>query len=65
MIAIDTTLLVSAHRKESEWQARARKCLVDLGKVYDARIAAVCLDHGVAELWTADRDFSLFPNEES
>jgi uncharacterized protein len=29
--------------------------------VYDARIAAICLDHGVRELWTADRDFSAFP----
>jgi toxin-antitoxin system PIN domain toxin len=30
-------------------------------RVYDARIAAICLDHGVRELWTADRDFSKFP----
>ncbi len=29
--------------------------------VYDARIAAICLAHGVEELWTADRDFSRFP----
>ncbi len=29
--------------------------------VYDARIAAICLAHGVRELWTADRDFSYFP----
>jgi uncharacterized protein len=29
--------------------------------VHDARIAAICLDHGVSELWTADRDFSKFP----
>lgn len=30
--------------------------------VHDARIAAICLQHGVRELWTADRDFSRFPN---
>lgn len=30
-------------------------------KVHDARIAAICIGHGVSELWTADRDFSLFP----
>jgi len=30
-------------------------------KVHDARIAAICLCHGVSELWTADRDFSRFP----
>jgi toxin-antitoxin system PIN domain toxin len=29
-------------------------------RVHDARIAALCLHHGVAELWTADRDFSGF-----
>ncbi|MGH3908816.1 MAG: TA system VapC family ribonuclease toxin [Pseudonocardiaceae bacterium] len=29
--------------------------------VHDARIAAICLDHGVRELWTADRDYSRFP----
>jgi len=30
-------------------------------RVHDARIAAICLSHGVSELWTADRDFSYFP----
>lgn len=30
-------------------------------RVHDARIAAVCLDHGVTELWTLDRDFSWYP----
>ena len=29
--------------------------------VHDARVAAVCLHHGVRELWSADRDFSRFP----
>jgi uncharacterized protein len=29
--------------------------------VHDARIAALCLLYGVAELWTADRDFGRFP----
>lgn len=29
-------------------------------RIHDARIAALCLHHGVAELWTADRDFSIF-----
>ena len=28
---------------------------------YDSRIAAICLAHGVTELWTVDRDFSRFP----
>ena len=29
--------------------------------VHDARIAAICLAHGVEALLTRDRDFSLFP----
>ena len=40
--------------------------LVRAGKVvgpmiHDARIAAICLDHGIRTFWTADRDFSRFP----
>lgn len=31
-------------------------------KVHDAKIASICETHGVEKLWTADRDFSLFPN---
>lgn len=134
MIAIDTNLLVYAHREDSEWHSPAREHLVALansgnawaiawssvheflaivthpriydpptpqktafeaikawqespglqllhegpgyfeklerlcsnarvagGKIHDARIAAICLNHGITELWTADRDFSLFP----
>ena len=30
------------------------------GMVHDARIAALCLNHGVKVLWSADRDFSRF-----
>jgi hypothetical protein len=30
-------------------------------RIHDARIAALCVHHGVRELWTADRDFSFFP----
>lgn len=29
--------------------------------IHDARIAAVCIENDVAELWTSDRDFSRFP----
>ncbi|HET9875644.1 MAG TPA: TA system VapC family ribonuclease toxin [Mycobacterium sp.] len=41
------------------------KSLLTSGKVagsmvHDARIAALCLAHGVRELWTADRDFGRF-----
>lgn len=29
-------------------------------RVHDARIASLCLTHGITELWSADRDFSRF-----
>ena len=31
------------------------------GLVHDARIAAICVAHGVEALLTRDRDFSMFP----
>ena len=135
MIAVDTNLLVYAHREDSEWHEAAARCLKGLAEgraawaipwpciheflaivthpriyrppspmavavtqveawlesphvlllaeaaghwarlrglisqgrtagpaVHDARIAALCLDHGVHELWSADRDFSRFPD---
>lgn len=133
MIAVDTNILVYAHREDSEWHHPADECLTRLAEsgvpwaipwpcihefvaivthpriyepptplvdareqvncwlesptlsllserigyweilgalletsrvkgpqVHDARIAALCKQHGVAELWTADRDFSRF-----
>jgi toxin-antitoxin system PIN domain toxin len=133
MIALDSNLLIYAHRRDTEWFVEARDCIVELAesrrpwaipypciheflrnvtdpriythptpldqafeqvvawtdvptlrllgeggrhlgllaevaragrvvgaKIHDARIAAICLDHGVRELWTADRDFSRF-----
>lgn len=135
MIAIDTNLLVYAHREDSRWHDRARLVVTELAEgragwaipwpclheflaivthsriyapptplpkalaqvaawlespslvllgeqtgywsrlealasaarcagpqVHDARIAALCLFHGVRELLTADRDFSRFPD---
>jgi toxin-antitoxin system PIN domain toxin len=29
-------------------------------RVHDARIVALCIQHGVSALWSADRDFSRF-----
>ena len=133
MIAVDTNLLVYAHREESPWHAQAYRLIEDLAEgnapwaipwpcvhefiaivthprifapptpltravdqidawleapgivllseepnywtslravllsgkvsgplVHDARVAAICLQHGVNELWSADRDFSRF-----
>jgi toxin-antitoxin system PIN domain toxin len=134
MIALDTNVLVCAHREDSPWHRRAYDCLLKLAEhrtpwtipwpciheflaivthprifipptplekaldqveawlespslvlisesvdywsilqallkngkvtgplVHDARIVALCLHHGISELWTADRDFSRFP----
>lgn len=134
MIAVDTNILVYAHRRDSDWHLQARKLmkglaegrnqwavpwpsiheffaivthpkiyappssvkqataqidawlgsdsLVLLGEssdhwqklkalvvkgqvrgplVHDARIAALCMSHGVTEFLSADRDFSRFP----
>ena len=134
MIAVDSNLLVYAHREDSPWHEKARTCVEQLAeasapwaipwhclheffaivthpkiyapptprelavgqidawfeapnlllvtesegywpvaktllseaqisgsKTHDARVAALCLLHGVEALWTADRDFSRFP----
>lgn len=31
------------------------------GAIHDARIAAICIEHRVDEIWTADRDFLRYP----
>lgn len=41
-----------------ELAALVRQGKVTGPKIHDARIAAICMVHGVRELWTADRDFS-------
>ncbi len=51
---------------ESEDHWRQLASLLRAGRatgpmVHDARVAAICLQHGVRELWTVDRDFSRFP----
>ena len=41
--------------------AQATAAMIRGPKIHDARIAAICLNHGVKKLWTGDRDFSSFP----
>jgi toxin-antitoxin system PIN domain toxin len=38
----------------------ARKAKLQGGQFHDARIAAICLEHSVSVLWSADRDFGRF-----
>ncbi len=56
--------LILLNEAESHWiflkqLVHSRK--ITGAQVHDARIAAICLSHGISVLWTADRDFSRFP----
>jgi hypothetical protein len=50
--------------ENDEYDERFREIVLQArvtgARVHDARVAALCLSHGVRELWTADRDFSMF-----
>jgi len=61
---IESPSLVLLSEAEDYW-VQLRPILVS-GRVsgpqiHDGRIAALCKEHGVTELWTADRDFGRFP----
>jgi len=47
------------HFKRLESLALAAKATGPM--IHDARIAALCLSHGVRQLLSTDRDFSRFP----
>ncbi len=52
------------HEGTKHWptlSALVKEGKVTGGQIHDARIAAICLEHGVREFWTADRDFNRFP----
>jgi uncharacterized protein len=55
------TLLVESDGHWPEMRRLLAAGSISGPRVHDARIAAICLQHGVRELWTADRDFSRFP----
>jgi uncharacterized protein len=61
---LESPSVVPVSEGPAYWPSLAR--LLSDGKitgpaVHDARIAALCLASGVRELWSADRDFSRFP----
>ncbi|MFQ5505437.1 MAG: type II toxin-antitoxin system VapC family toxin [Planctomycetota bacterium] len=60
---LESPSLVLLAETDSYWRA-LRDCLEGGGargsQAHDARIAALCVQHGIRELWTADRDFSRF-----
>lgn len=57
--------LVLLHEGTNHWavlQPLLGAGRVIAGHVHDARIAAICIEHGVREFWSADRDFNRFPS---
>lgn len=61
----ESPALVTLAEDDDYWttlRALVAEARVDGPRVHDARVAAICLRHGVGELWTTDRDFSLFPS---
>lgn len=61
---LESPSLVLLHEGDGFWdplRALLDKGAIQGGAVHDARIAALCLRHGVEALWSADRDFSRFP----
>ena len=60
---LDSPSLLLLAEPEEYW--REARAVVESSKatgplVHDARIAAICVSHGVTELLTADRDFGRF-----
>ena len=54
------TLLTESERHWAELRALLLSSRAIAAGVHDARIAALCIQHGVRELWSADRDFGRF-----
>lgn len=63
ILALPGLVTLAESRRHGEiLLALANASPISGGRVHDAKIAAICLGHGVDELWTADRDFSAFPS---
>ena len=61
---LESPTIVLLHEGDGFWEtldAIVRQSSVQGGAVHDARIAALCIRHGVDVLLTADRDLSRFP----
>jgi hypothetical protein len=60
LAAPTTTLLSESPGYAALLDHTLRSAKVAGPRIHDARIFALCLHHGVRELWSADRDFSRF-----
>ena len=61
---LESPTLVVLSEGEGYWpilHSLVRSSNVAGPKIQDARVAALCLHNRVTELWSADRDFSRFP----
>lgn len=61
---LESPVAVLVAETESHWDILKEQLSVGQIKgpmVHDARVAAICIGHGVNEFWTVDRDFSRFP----
>jgi toxin-antitoxin system PIN domain toxin len=60
---LESPTLVLLSESEQHWpdlRATVVASQVTGPRIHDARVAALCLQHGVQELWSADRDFGRF-----
>lgn len=60
---IESPTLSLISETDAHWEFLAdaiKKGKVQGPMVHDARIVALCIQHGIKELWSADRDFSRF-----
>jgi toxin-antitoxin system PIN domain toxin len=62
ILAAPTLVLLSETERHAEvMMAVVNESGVTGNLLHDAHIAALCIEHGVSELLTGDRDFSRFP----
>lgn len=62
---IGSPVAVLLTETESHWDILSEQLSIGQIRgpmVHDARVAAICIGHRVNEFWTADRDFSRFPD---
>ena len=45
---------------EESFREVVRASRVTGARMHDARVAALCVSHDIREIWSADRDFSMF-----
>ena len=62
---LESPSLVMLTESDAHWRTLRETLIggrITGAQVHDARIAALCLQHGVKALWSADRDFGRFPS---